>query len=286
LTVRTDSCSHPSAVVSNQINTTNHVAGSTPFILRVSLSTNSALVSPIIDMDQVAVLFVKNKINNPSYSSVTSTEDIITIAPSRTNISFTNLSTTTGYVNLQTALDKGNASSIVNGSNIIITGSASNNGSFRVISVDNTGQNVKVNGAIVTEAPGSTVTVKNGTAFVAEEAPTGGSALSKYITKQIDFVNPSTSINLRLDIAKPVGAYVKLYYKTLLQGETADLTVKEYTEMTGLVIPDSLGGEYFEVTKQIDSLSAFQSIIFKIVLLSDNTAAVPKCKNLRAVILA
>ena len=56
--------------------------------------------------------------------------------------------------------------------------------------------------------------------------------------------------------------------------------------MTGLVIPDSLGGEYFEVTKQIDSLSAFQSIIFKIVLLSDNTAAVPKCKNLRAVILA
>ena len=76
----------------------------------------------------------------------------------------------------------------------------------------------------------------------------------------------STSFNLRLDIAKPVGAYVKLFYKTLLQGETADLTVKEYTEMTGLVIPDSLGGEYFEVTKQIVSLSAFQSIIFKIVL--------------------
>ena len=56
--------------------------------------------------------------------------------------------------------------------------------------------------------------------------------------------------------------------------------------MTDLVIPDSLGGEYFEVTKQIDSLNAVQSIIFKIVLLSDNTAAVPKCKNLRAVILA
>ena len=274
------------AVISNRINTTNHVTGSTPFVLRVSLSTNSALVSPIVDMDQVSALFVKNRINNPTYSSVTSTEDIITIAPSRTDISFTNLSTTTGYVNLQTALDKGNASSIVNGSNVIITGSASNNGSFRVISVDNTGQNVKVNGAIVTEAPGSTVTVKNGAAFVAEEAPTGGSALSKYITKQIDFVNPSTSINLRLDIAKPIGAYVKLYYKTLLQGETAALSNKEYTEMTDLVIPDSLGGEYFEVTKQIDSLSAFQSIIFKIVLLSDNTAAVPKCKNLRAVILA
>ena len=274
------------AVISNRINTTNHVSGSTPFVLRVSLSTNSALVSPIVDMDQVSALFVKNKINNPTYSGVTSTEDIITIAPSRTDISFTNLSTTTGYVNLQTALDKGNASSIVNGSNIIISGSASNNGSFRVISVDNSGQNVKVNGAIVTEAPGSTVTITNGKSFIAEEAPTGGSALSKYITKQIDFVNPSTSINLRLDIAKPVGAYVKLYYKTLLQGETADLTVKEYTEMTGLVIPDSLGGEYFEVTKQIDSLSAFQSIIFKIVLLSDNTAAVPKCKNLRAVILA
>jgi hypothetical protein len=56
-------------------------------------------------------------------------------------------------------------------------------------------------------------------------------------------------------------------------------------ELTGITIPVSLNGEYYEVEKQIDNTAQFTSIVFKIVLLSDDTADIPKCKNLRAIML-
>ena len=86
-------------------------------------------------------------------------------------------------------------------------------------------------------------------------------------------------------MAKPENADVKIYYKTKLVGEAADLSTKEYVELTGLVIPTSLSGEFFEVEKQIDDTAQFTSIVFKIVLLSDDSADIPKCKNLRAIML-
>ena len=57
-------------------------------------------------------------------------------------------------------------------------------------------------------------------------------------------------------------------------------------EFTGLTIPTSLSGEFYEVAGQLDSLSQFSSVIFKIVLQSTNTASVTKVKNLRAIALA
>ena len=66
------------------------------------------------------------------------------------------------------------------------------------------------------------------------------------------------------------------------------LDTKEYIELTeivGGVIPDSLAGEFTEVAAVVDDLPQFTSVIFKIVLLSDDSADTPKCKNLRAIML-
>lgn len=272
-------------VIPNDENITNNLSGSRPFTLRATLTTSLRGVSPLVDLKQVGALFVNNLVNNPTYASENLVEDIVTIASSN-NIFITNSSTNEGYVSLTSVADRANAVAIAKGTTITLSGSANNNGTFRVLDVLDSGANIKVYGTTITEATGSTITITNGKAFVAEEAASGGTATSKYITRQIDFVNPSTSFNFRMDIRKPVDTNVKVYYKTRLIGETSPLADKEFVELTGITIPQSLGGEFYEVEKQIDDLSQFDAIILKVVLLSDDSASVPMCKNLRLIALA
>lgn len=273
------------AVLPSEVNVANNLSGNRPFTFRVNLSTENQYISPIIDLQKCSVVLAKNRINSPSYSSTNLSHDIVTIA-NASNISFTNLTATTGLISLPNNGDQANATAIVKGTTVTVSNSSVNSGSFRVLDVLNSGANIKVYGSITTAAAGNVISVTNGTKFVAEEAATGGSALSKYITKQIDFANPSTSLNLRLDVCKPQNANVKIYYKTKLLGEAALLEDKEYIEITNINITDSLSGEFYEIEKQLDGLSQFTSIVIKIVLLASDTAAAPKCKNLRVIALA
>jgi hypothetical protein len=274
-----------SAILPSSVNIVNNLSGNRPFTFRVTLNTNNQYISPIVDLQQCSVVLAKNKVNNPSYSTLNNALDIVTVA-SANDISFTKLSAETGLISLVNAGNKANATAIVKGTTVTVSNSSVNSGQFRVLDILNSGGNIKVFGNITTAAAGNVITVTNGTMFVAEEAATGGSALSKYITKKIDFTNPSTSINLRLDVNKPQNANVKIYYKTKLLGEATSIEDKEYVEITGINITDSLSGEFYEIEKQLDSLPQFTSLVVKIVLLASDTAAAPKCKNLRVIALA
>lgn len=273
-------------VIPSSTNITNNLSGAQPFRFRITLNTDNENISPILDLEQNSIVLIKNRINNPSYSSENTSLDITTLATNN-NISFTKLTTNTGLISFVTVANRANVSGVVVGTTVTVTGSSNNNSTYRVLDVIDSGANIKVFGTVVTEAANASgnVTVTNGIKFVAEEAASGGSALAKYITKKIDFTSPSTSINLRMDTAKPNNANIKVYYKTKLVGESADLASKEYTEITGITIPDSLSGEFIEVEKQLDNLPQYESLVIKIVLLSSNSAAVPKVKNLRVIAL-
>jgi len=272
------------AVMPSDTNTTNNMSGARPLTVRITLNNTNPNMSPIVDMEQLSAVFIRNNINNPTYASENLSNDIVTVANS-SSIFFTNASTNTGYISIVSTADKANVAGIVKGTTITVSNTTANSGVFRVLDVLDAGANILVAGTVTTAAASNVITITNGRGFVAEEAATGGSALAKYITRQVDLINPSTSINMRLDISKPSNSDVKIYYKTKLVGEAADLNTKEYVEITGLDIPDSLSGEFFEVEKQIDSIAQFTSIVFKIVLLSDDSADIPKCKNLRAIML-
>jgi len=272
------------SVLPSTTNITNNLSGARPFTLRITLDNTNRNLSPIIDMQQLSAVFIKNKINNPTYTSENLSTDIITVAKN-SNIYFTRASASTGYISIVAVNDRANVSSIVKGTTVTVANSSVNSGAFRVLDVIDAGANILVSGTVTTAAAANVITITNGVGYIAEEAATGGSALAKYITRQVDLINPSSSINLRLDISKPTNANVKIYYKVKTVGESADLATKEYVELTGLVIPTSLNGEFFEVEKQIDSITQFTSIVFKIVLLSDDSADVPKCQNLRAIML-
>lgn len=272
------------AVMPSETNITNNLSGARPMTMRITLNNSNPNLSPIVDMEQLSAVFIKNIINNPTYATENLEKDIVTVAKN-SNIFFTNSSNNTGFISIVSTADKANVSGIVKGTTVTVSNTTANSGVFRVLNVLDAGANILVAGVITTAAAGNVITVTNGRAFIAEEAATGGSALAKYITRQVDLVNPSSSINIRLDISKPENSDIKIYYKTKLVGEAADLSTKEYVELTGLVIPTSLSGEFFEVEKQIDDTAQFTSIVFKIVLLSDDSADIPKCKNLRAIML-
>lgn len=277
-------------VLAGDVTKQNSLGNAQSLKVKVELSTSDDYVAPLVDTKQLNLTLIRNLIDNPTYSTHNLQYDIVTIA-SNTNISLTGLSNSIGRFTFTNTNDKANALTLVAGTYLNLTGNNLSSGSqYRVIDVTDSGANVKVANisgvAIVTEPVGNTFIITNGRNFISEEAPTGGTAYSKYITRQFDFVNPCTSFNFRLDVHKPAGTEIKVYYKTKLVGEADILANKEYVELSNITMPIALSDEYYEVEKQIDDLDQFNSIVLKIVFLSSNAAGTPKISNLRLIALA
>ena len=273
---------------SNKINKTSNVES---FQYRIEMSTDNADVSPIIDVKQIGVNLKRNLVNNPTFDATVLAHEIVTITGNNSSNIY-NISNTFGLLHLGDTSDQSNARTIINGSYLTITANV-NSGQYRVVDILDNGANVriaKLSGNIVTDASAygsspNTIVVTNSSAFIAEEAATGGSAYSKYITRQVDIVNPSTSIKFLLDVAKPTGSDVEFYFKTKVAGDNTNFHDIEYTKINNVTITTSQSGEYYEVSKQVDNIPAFNSLIFKVVFLSSNEAQVPRIKNLRIIAL-
>jgi hypothetical protein len=276
-------------IIAGDVTTEFNLANTNSFTYQIQISTTDSYVAPLVDMKQLGLVLAKNLVDTPTYSNKNLSQDIITVTTTAL-ANVTALSNIIGVIRFANANVFGNVTAITPGTFVNISGTNPNNGQFRVISVEEAGANLKIaslNGSIITDANVSnTYTITNGTNFVAEEASSGGSVFSKYITRQIDFINNSTSLNLRVDVCKPVDADVTFYYKIKEIGDTEILSNKEFIKITDLVVPTSLSGEFFEVEKQLNDLPAFNAVVVKAVFTSLNTARVPKIKNLRLIALA
>lgn len=280
-----------SRVVAGLSNKLYKTANAESLRYRVELSTNNNKVSPVLDGKQLGIVLKRNLVNNPSYSATVKTHEIVTVA--NTAAVITKLSNTISLIGLRNGNDKNNAKAIVNGTILTLAANVSttNDGQYRVIDVIDSGANIKVAklaNIAFQDTNGSNANIyliTNAPSYITEEAATGGSAYSKYITRQVDLVNASTSIKFLLDVAKPSDANVEFYYKTKLAGDSTNFADIEFTKVSNVTISTSLSGEFYEFTKQVDDIPAFNSIIFKIVLLSDNEAQVPKIKNFRLIAL-
>lgn len=276
-------------VLPSAVNRDVSMTNARSFTYKIEMSTNETYVAPIIDLGKSGIVLYNNKINNPTYQTehkVSGEERIITTG---NTTSFTNLTTNTGTVDLANTNARANAVNIAKGTTLRILG-ANNASNVRVLDVLNNGANILVYGTIVTESANSEATsnvvIISGSKFIAEEAASGGSAMAKYITRPLNFINPSTAFKFFLDVSKPYNTNIKFYYRTSLVGDTSIITDKEFIEITGTNIADSLSGEFFEIEKLVDSLESFDGLQFKIVFLSDDITKVPKCRNLRLVAIA
>jgi hypothetical protein len=192
-----------------------------------------------------------------------------------------------------------NAMTVVSGSYVTIS-AANSSGLYRVVSTNTNSTNANIiiasinsnTSNVFSHTPNANaqygISIVNGRRFIDERAPSGGSSKSKYITREIKFANPSTSIYLKLDAHKPLLTDLSFYYRTKLTTDTLDITEKEWSEFPIVTIPTPTNAnEYFEVETQIDNLAAFESLQVKVVFYMDDFAGLaPKVKNLRIISLA
>lgn len=276
-------------VVVGDANKVNKLSNAQSMLYRVEMSTSSNYVSPVIDTKQAGIVVKRNLVNNPTYATAVFGHEEVVLANANVSISAT--SNTTGIITITDSTDKSNVRATLKGTIITLDSNttSTNDGQYRVVDILDSGGNVrvsKISGTVVDDTVGANLyLITNSPNYVTEEAAAGGSAYSKYITRQVDFVNPSTSIKFFVDVDAPEGSSLEFYYKSKLAGDTTNIKDIEYTKITGVTVPKSLSGEFNEVTHQIDNLSAFNSLIFKVVLLTTNEALVPRIKNLRIIAL-
>jgi len=266
------------------------VKSSNYFSFTSSLTTTNKYLSPIIDTKKIGIVAASNILNDPSYSSENNLAafDETTII-SATSTTITQIDGDYGQIAIPTASQDAAAAMTI-GTQLTITG-GSNAGDYRIVDIEEDGSIVYIinidGDAITTQT--TSITVVNGDKYISEEAASGGTVSSRYITRQLDFLNPCTAFNVRLFTNRPQGSNIEFYYKTKLAGEAVDLDTKEFVKLTGLTVPVSLDDKFEEVEYQTDlssPLDSFESIIFKIVFTSTNTTRVPKCKDLRLIALA
>ena len=262
-------------------NSTEFMSGADSFVYRLELKTNDGYTSPMVDLPFTSAVFVTPDINHPS-SADNLTTDLKTIASANTKISFS----ATGNVSIGGSLEQANVKGMVPGAYVTITnaGDPSNNGTFRLTSVSNTGTYFNIPSANA-EPQGNAITIVYRPLYVADEAASGSSTKANYVTKKIELATPATGLLVRFAVSKPVNSDIEVYYKLQNGNEASGFDTKEYTQLSLGTIKDTVDGQYVDIEKFIDSLSSFSAFVIKIVLKSTNIASYPKVKDLRIIAL-
>lgn len=131
---------------------------------------------------------------------------------------------------------------------------------------------------------------------LSETLPAGGSARAKYVTKRVTLADgfDATGLRVLLDVNRPAGTSIEVYYKVLSSEDSDDFDDKYYQLMTLTPKPKVFTGddEFIFDEYKADQIQynfngtvfkSFRTFAIKVVLLSNNPAIVPKVKNLRVV---
>jgi hypothetical protein len=133
-------------------------------------------------------------------------------------------------------------------------------------------------------------------------ASTNGSALARYISKPINLADgfDASNINVTVDINKPSGTDVKVYYKILPSGATTPIVDEIWNEMVlESAVTSSVNSFDFKEHRYFPSGAfdaygvpndepigtRFNTFQIKIVMLSDNEANTPRLRDLRIIAL-
>lgn len=130
----------------------------------------------------------------------------------------------------------------------------------------------------------------------------GGTALARYITKPINLASGFEASNLAVtvDINKPAGTDVKVYYKTLPTEKTTPISDENWVLMNlESIVPSSLSNYDFREHRYFPSgafdaygvpqdnpiTTRFNTFQIKIVMLSTSQASTPRLRDLRIIAL-
>ena len=257
------------------INETTYLNNTKSFVYRISMTTFDENTSPVLDLNQVAVLAVNNRINSLTANKVLDTTTASSGTPATTYIldkilteAEENLLTVTFDGGITTAFTISTSSSE---SSITFTGSLTNNKPITAFLDDQ---------------------------FVPETNAQGGSALAKYLTKEIVLNNPSTALDVRLSASVPPESEIEVFRKvkspedSLRMGEipyvklNADLTPPPNSNRSQSPYNADFRSDFSEYKFSESGIPEFTSFQIKIVMKGTNPAYPPRIKDLRTLALA
>ena len=184
--------------------------------VKVTLSTTDDSVSPMINRERFGFSTIQNIVNNAGISN-----NLISIT------STGNHPDADGIVVTFSAPDVG-----ANTANGYITSALYNGGNILGIMIDNPGAGYFTTPTITITDPAATT---NATAVVnGETDSTGGNVLSGYQTKIVELADgfDAGDLIVRLDMIKPAGTDVEVYYKVLSAQDKDSFVSKKWQRMT------------------------------------------------------
>ena len=244
----------------------------------IPASTNTD-VCPVIDMERVSLITVKNIVDAVEYDA-----SDITIENSGSGYLSSDILTITDQ------LDNSKTAKF----NLIVGGSGEITGFNLISSSQNMTNGVS---SLISSSTGSSAIVS----VDSETSPSGSVADAVYISKRVNLKSPYESKDLRvyLDLYKPSGTKVHVYYKVastndsvifddrswyLMTQITPEYVVSEYNnDYREYVFGTSTGGGVELVND--GTLDNFNIYAIKIVFSSSNSSKSPKARNLRAIAL-
>ena len=111
-----------------------------------------------------------------------------------------------------------------------------------------------------------------------------GSALSRYITREINLNDPADRVNVYFKANLPSSeTSIEVYYR-IKSGDDQDISDNEFVLLAPNVEPKvNADGSFEEAEYQFDPVELFSSFQVKVVFLSSNSARVPTIKEFRAI---
>ncbi len=255
-------------------------------VINAELITTNPDLSPIINIENVAITAVSNKTNKPTTSMNIDPIDYIEVVSDDPGIVFNG----TGVMVIEDAGLRQAIAGIISGQYIQISGSSvtQNNGTWFVTDVDPEGNTLTVQGTLDAKAASDTITIKALDRYFSERTPVGSSSINKYVTRKLKFANPCTSIKIKFDADVPPAADIGVYYKLNPTGTETDFNFVEY-EDARTTVPANLKSKdsaFFEHEIDLDDLPSFDAITVKLVMTSTDSTQIPRISDLRIIALA
>ena len=127
--------------------------------------------------------------------------------------------------------------------------------------------------------------INNPSTLLEHDIVSGGNAESRYITEIVGMNLSSSSLKAFVDVSKPSGSVIKMFYRAA--SSESDIKTSNWLELPAIVEspPNDNFGQFTENEFGVDDIADFTHFQVKIVMLSNNMARIPTCRNLRLIAL-
>lgn len=258
------------------------LAGAKSIVLRALLQSENQNVSPVVDIQRLSLITVRDKIDSPTGDNINNTAlDSRALATNSTVISVDNNRFETANATIRERFSNVEVGKFITTSNFA---DSDNNGTFSVIEVGPNGEFIEVDAVLTNAAVGTSVNITLLNRFVSEIAPVGGSASSKYVTKKIKFKNPATFLKIRFAAIVEQNADIEVYFKTEPLGTRVPFENVLYVKaQPNSLIVKSDDDEFKDIEFDIEGLPEYDAVQIKIVMKSTFSTDIVRIKDLTIV---